>query len=148
MKKGWRAANISWRAACGPRAALWPCLVYTFESLMLIVEIMKDNTEIEDKLHYLNWNYLIIIFWTKFPIYRQTFFHCTLSQIPFWTISNNVFLQNLTQALQTFKNFLGWFNRTRWFRLCHLRQWRRQQTNLLLRLYRSRRRKWCKSLQI
>jgi len=27
-EKGPRAAKISWRAASGPRAALWPCLVY------------------------------------------------------------------------------------------------------------------------
>ena len=27
-KRGPRAAKISWRAACGPRAALWPRLVY------------------------------------------------------------------------------------------------------------------------
>jgi len=26
-EKGPRAAKISWRAACGPLAALWPCLV-------------------------------------------------------------------------------------------------------------------------
>jgi len=32
-KKGPRAAKISWRAACGPRAALWPCLPYTVLSL-------------------------------------------------------------------------------------------------------------------
>jgi len=27
MSKGSRAAKTSWRAACGPRAALWPPLI-------------------------------------------------------------------------------------------------------------------------
>ncbi len=27
-KEGPRAANLSWRAACGPRASIWPCLSY------------------------------------------------------------------------------------------------------------------------
>ena len=30
--KGPRAAKISWRAACGPRAALWPCLFYCIKT--------------------------------------------------------------------------------------------------------------------
>ena len=31
-EKGPRAAKISWRAACGPRVALWPCLLYDIET--------------------------------------------------------------------------------------------------------------------
>jgi len=32
MSKGSRAAKTSWRAACGPRAALWPPLLYIIVS--------------------------------------------------------------------------------------------------------------------
>jgi len=34
LEKGPRAAKISWRAACGPRAALWPCLGYRLQKIL------------------------------------------------------------------------------------------------------------------